>query len=136
MRRRWLVVLAVVAAVAVAGVAFVLVRDDGGSGPGLPDVPADPALGLRRAVEACSELRQVEALVRANGAAEDVFAAADRAVEAGRLAAGHDVRWVALSSGIEAVRVGLKKNDGQAANVGIRSARAQCDTVDAEAGRQ
>jgi hypothetical protein len=132
MSRRAAVVLAV-ALIAVVGsvLAVVLLRSE--PAPGLPKLQADPAKGLVAARAACERMATLEELVASNSAVKPVFAAADAASASGKTAAARDVRWVPLSSGIEAVRIGLKKNDAAAASVGIRSTRSQCDLAAAEA---
>ena len=127
-RRRWLGLGAVVLVLALGGaVFFALVRDDG------PDhVPGERSLPERAEVSArvaCRAMAEVEDLVRANASADDVFDAVDRASEAGKRAAEDDLKWLPLSSGIEAVKVGLEKNDGPAANIGIRTTRGHCTTL-------
>jgi cation diffusion facilitator CzcD-associated flavoprotein CzcO len=115
-----LAAVVVVAAVA----AFALTRHDA---PTLPRLKDDPPLARRHAVQACAHMDTVQGLVGANSSADAVFSAMAKARAEARLAAGHDPRWVPLYSGIEAVQVGLKGDDANAANVGIRSVRAQCE---------
>jgi hypothetical protein len=122
---RKLLVLGLAAALVAAGLAvFVLTRHDK---PTLPSLGDNPGLAQRHAESACRNMETVQGLVRANSPADAVFAAMKRARAEAKLAAGHDPRWVPLYSGIEAVQVGLKGDDGNAANIGIRSVRAQCE---------
>jgi hypothetical protein len=123
-RKLGVVGVAALVAAGLAGVAaFALTRDDK---PTLPSLGDNPPLAKRHAESACRNMETVQGLVRANSQADAVFAAMKRARADAKLAAGHDPRWVPLYSGIEAVQVGLKRNDGNAANIGIRSVRAQC----------
>lgn len=124
-RRRWLGLAGVVVVLAIAGaVYFVLVRDDGPRN--VPGSRPEPEAAAAAAEEACAAMAQVEALVRGNASADEVFDTVSRASDAGKRAAAGDLKWLPLSSGIEAVQVGLRKNDGPATSVGIRSTRAHC----------
>jgi hypothetical protein len=126
-RRRVLLVAGAVALV-VAVVVGLSLRDRGGSN-GLKDVPPDLPRALVHARSACTSMTRVEELVRANASADDVMGEVGRASASGKEAASYDIKWLPLSSGIEAVRVGLKNDDGPAARVGIQSVRGQCDAV-------
>jgi hypothetical protein len=126
-RKRWAV--AALAALVAIGVVVTLIRS-GQHGGGLPKLPPDVTKARANAETACALMREVEALVNANAGASNVLDTVARARTSGRQAAARDVRWVSLSSGIEAVQAGLRHDDGPAASVGIRTVRSQCQVVD------
>ncbi|HZQ28365.1 MAG TPA: hypothetical protein VFA94_11765 [Acidimicrobiales bacterium] len=127
MTRKHLVVAGLAVLVVAIGAAVLVSRPD--PGPGLPKLAPDEAKAHADAEETCSLMREVEALVNANAGASTVLDTVARAGTAGRQAAARDVRWVSLSSGVESVHLGLRRDDSAAASVGIRIVRAQCQAV-------
>jgi len=112
---------AVAAAVAIAVGAWLLLQDDTSAVAPLPAAEAGPASD-----QACGLMRRFEQQVRDNAPAKEALASLDAAVEAGDRAARADVTWVRLESGIKAVEVGFRKNDGRATRVGIDVVRDAC----------
>ncbi len=78
---------------------------------------------------ACTHIDELRRIAQQNGSADDALDRVRRAEKAAKAAADADVRWVPLAGAVTALRVALRDDDGHAANVGIRTARASCTTV-------
>lgn len=120
--RRLLVALVLVAAV----VAVVVVRDTPADPPGAAALAPGARTPRDFAVAACVRLRLVEQGVQANSAAADVTRSLAEARVLAAEAARRDPIWLGLSGGVAALDEAVRADDGTAASIGLRAARAMC----------
>jgi hypothetical protein len=100
-----------------ATVAVVLVR------PGATPTPAEDA------ADSCTKAERFERLVEDNASAEQVLEVLGEAERKAASAADRDPVWLALSGGLQSVRIALNADDARAARVGIDVVRAECRRV-------
>lgn len=118
MRRRWIVLGLLIAAIgATAALAFIL-RGENGSATGQ---------GLVLAKRACSEMGVVIDQVTRNERSDRVLKSLGSAAAAASSAADRDPLWRPLAGAVDAVRLALEEDDPDAARVGLSVVAAQCD---------
>ncbi|MDQ1446405.1 MAG: hypothetical protein QOI20_2869 [Acidimicrobiaceae bacterium] len=119
-RRKGVLIAGAVLLAAAAAIAAVLVL-----------TTRDPADNTPRAhaVRACADATRFEAAVKSNAKIDVVDKHLNRArAEAHKAEVGNSL-YVGLASGMEALRVAIDRNDGQAARVGIDVVRTECGYV-------
>ena len=123
--RRLLVAVLLLAVVATV---VVVVRSTSDEPPGASAAALAPSARTARdfAVAACVRVRLVEQGVQANSAAADVTRSLREARVLAAEAARRDPVWIGLSGGVAALDEAVRADDGTAASIGLRAARAMC----------
>ena len=126
--RRLLAVLVVLGCAAGLAVAFGgLTRTEPAQDPRSAQALAPSARSARDfAVAACVRVRLAEQGVLANARADTVQQSLAEARTLAGEAARRDPVWLGLSGGVAALDEAVRRNDGTAAGIGLRSARAAC----------
>lgn len=91
---------------------------------------ADSAHDL--AVKACANAAKFDRAVRRNADLDTVNRSLDAARRQSLRAEQMDSQYTGLTSGLEALRVALDRNDPQAAKIGVEVVRTECRYVRAE----
>ena len=122
-RLAWIVGTLIVAGVVVIAIVF---GRSGPQSPGSPQLTVPGAPPGLQAQTACANLREVQQLIRTNGAASRVLAFLDAAQTQINAAVAGDPSWLSLQSGIASLERGLRRDDTSATEVGIAIVRDQC----------
>lgn len=123
--KRLLVGLALLAAV--VGLAVVASRGrDAAPLPSASQLAPGATTAKDFAAAACLRLRFVEQGVRANSSADAVRRSLAEARVLAAEASVRDQVWVPLSGGVAALDEAVRRDDPEAAGIGLRSARAAC----------
>lgn len=111
---RLLVVAAALAAAAIAG--FLLLRSGGEADRSAHDL----------ALSACKHADDFDKAVRRNDDIDTVNKALNTARTQALAAERKDSQYTGLTSGLEALRVAIDRNDAQAAAIGVEVVRTEC----------
>lgn len=121
-RRRLLALGLVTLATGLVAVAMLVSSGD--------DAPTlDPAAAAVEAARACRLVTDVERRIEADAAGDTILSDLRRAERTARSAAEHDPRWLPLSGGVSALRIGLEHDQPRSARTGIGVVRAECREV-------
>ena len=123
MRSRVVLVAVAAAVVAVAVGVVVFVVQSGGDTP-------DSAHEL--ALKACENADKFDRAVRRNDDVDTVNRSLDAARRQSLRAEQMDSQYTGLTSGLEALRIAIDRNDPQAAKIGVEVVRTECRYVRAE----
>lgn len=78
------------------------------------------------AAASCEDAERFQQLVEKNASVDEVLDALGDAEEKAAKAADRDPVWLALSGGLQSIRIALNADDADAARVGISVVRAEC----------